>query len=284
MDLLGLQIEAQDLANQMKTVDAENYEYVANLTISLKELENEAANLRNIGMVNENSLHELNKEKLEKSIELIDESIKEKQSPTTFQAHFIQLQTAIDALDPSDPEYDAKLKRLEASQSATIAQLEMYTAATTKDTGDKTSYSSLVNSYNKTLEAKLVRAGFTDKSLYMDPNSPGSIVWRGEESGQAAFNRIVGLHQAQFYNAIKGYNNGAEALNALDIQEPELIPMIERYDEFGDVAATDVDGSKLVAGQPYIAADKNGDPMFVFAQQTETGIKLVDEAGKILEN
>ena len=50
MDLLGLQIEAQDLANQMKTIDADNYEYVANLTISLKELEKMFLNFRSHGV------------------------------------------------------------------------------------------------------------------------------------------------------------------------------------------------------------------------------------------
>ena len=81
MDLLGLQIEIKDLTNQMKTVDASNYEENANLVLTLKQLEVEGANLRNIGQLQNNQLHELNMEKLEKSIELIDASILEKQVP-----------------------------------------------------------------------------------------------------------------------------------------------------------------------------------------------------------
>jgi len=169
IDLLGLQIEGQDLTNKMKAIDASNYEELAGLNIALKELEVEGANLRNIGQVNANSLHELNVEKLEKSIDLIDASIAEKQSPSTFQAHILQTQTAIDALDPSDPDYDAKLAKLQASQTQTVAMLEMYTAASTKDATGNTSYSSIVSSYGKTLEAKLAAGGFGNK-LFFPPD------------------------------------------------------------------------------------------------------------------
>lgn len=266
IDLLGLQIEGQDLANKIKSVDANNYEELAALNMTLKELEVEGANLRNIGQVNANSLHELNMEKLEKSIDLIDASILEKQSPATFQAHILQTQTAIDALDPSDPEYDAKLAKLQASQTQTIAQLEMYTAATTKSTGD-TSYSSLVNSYGKTLEAKLAEGGFGDNLFF--PPEGGTPQWRGGEAGRGAFDEIVARHQAQFYEAIGKYNNGAEALAALGIEAPDPIPTtdIERMDEFGDMQVESViDDSQLQLNQVYlvpgrgamIAVNKNG--------------------------
>ena len=266
IDLLGLQIEGQDLANKIKSVDANNYEELAALNMTLKELEVEGANLRNIGQVNANSLHELNMEKLEKSIDLIDASILEKQSPATFQAHILQTQTAIDALDPSDPEYDAKLAKLQASQTQTIAQLEMYTAATTKSTGD-TSYSSLVNSYGKTLEAKLAEGGFGDNLFF--PPEGGTPQWRGGEAGRGAFDEIVARHQAQFYQAIGKYNNGAEALAALGIEAPDPIPTtdIERMDEFGDMQVESViDDSQLQLNQVYlvpgrgamIAVNKNG--------------------------
>ena len=268
IDLLGLQIEGQDLANKMKFVDSKNYEELAGLNMTLKKLEVAGANLRNIGQVQANSLHQLNKEKLQKSIELIDASIADKQNPTTFQAHILQTQTAIDALDPTDPDYETKLKTLQASQTQTVAMLEMYTAASTKATGEKTSYSSLVNSYGKTLEAKLAEGGFGDNLFF--PPEGGTPQWRGGPDGRGAFDEIVARHQAQFYEAIGKYNNGAEALAALGIEAPDPVPVTDRevFDEMGGLESVEqvIDDSQLQLNQVYlvpgrgamIAVNKNG--------------------------
>lgn len=266
MDLLGLQIENQDLTNQMKTVDASNYEENANLVLTLKQLEVEGANLRNIGQLQNNQLHELNMEKLEKSIELIDASILEKQSPTTFQAHILQTQTAIDNLDPADPEYDAKLAKLHASQDRTQAQYEMFKRAASGSKDPK--FPSLVNAYGKSLEAKLSKGGFGDKLFF--PEGGGTPQWRGGSQGRAKFDEIVARHQAQYYNSIGSYADGPEALEALGIQAPDPVPTkeVEVMDEFGGLEDVQqvIDDSQLVLNQVYlvpgrgamIAVNKNG--------------------------
>lgn len=266
MDLLGLQIENQDLTNQMKTVDASNYEENANLVLTLKQLEVEGANLRNIGQLQNNELHDLNMEKLEKSIELIDASILEKQSPTTFQAHILQTQTAIDNLDPADPEYDAKLAKLHASQDRTQAQYQMFKRASTGSTDPK--FPSLVNAYGKSLEAKLSKAGLGKKLFF--PEGGGTPQWKGGRQGRAKFNEIVARHQAQYYNSIGSYGDGPEALEALGIQAPDPVPTkeVELMDEFGGLedVQTVIDDSQLVLNQVYlvpgrgamIVVNKNG--------------------------
>ena len=256
MDLLGLQIEGQDLTNQMKTVDASNYEENANLVLTLKQLEVEGANLRNIAQVNANSLHDLNLEKLEKSIELIDASILEKQSPTTFQAHILQTQTAIDNLDPADPEYDAKLAKLHASQDRTQAQYQMFKRASSGSTDPK--FPSLVNAYGKSLEAKLSKAGL-GKNLFF-PEGGGTPQWSGGEEGRAKFNEIVARHQAQYYQAIGSYGDGPEALEALGIEAPDPVPTkdVESVlNEAGDTeVVTTIDVTQLEQNKVYLVPNQ----------------------------
>ena len=252
IDLLGLQIEGQDLSNKMKTVDASNYEELANLNMTLKELEVEGANLRNIGQLQNNELHDLNMEKLEKSIELIDASILEKQSPTTFQAHILQTQTAIDNLDPADPEYDAKLAKLHASQDRTQAQYEMFKRASSGSSDPK--FPSLVNAYGKSLEAKLSKAGL-GKNLFF-PEGGGTPQWSGGEEGRAKFNEIVARHQAQYYQAIGSYGDGPEALEALGIKAPDPAPLKDKeiFDEFDNLVDVRqvIDDTNLLPNQIYL--------------------------------
>jgi len=258
IDLLGLQIEGQDLANKIKSVDANNYEELAALNMTLKELEVEGANLRNIGQVNNNELHELNMEKLEKSIELIDASILDKQSPATFQAHILQTQTAIDNLDPADPEYDAKLAKLHASQDRTQAQYQMFKRASTGSTDPK--FPSLVSAYGKSLEAKLAKAGLGD-SLFFPPEG-GTPQWKGGEEGRAAFNKIIARHQVQYYNAVGSYGDGPEALAALGIEAPDPVPTkdVESesvLNEAGDMeVVTTIDVTQLEQNKVYLVPNQ----------------------------
>ncbi len=255
METLDLQIEGYTQDNIIKGVQAENADAMAALDFALKGLNIEGAKLRNEAGVNTNSLHELNQEKLEKSIELIDASIQDKKSPATYQAHLLQIETSINSLDPNAADYQDKLSALNASKERAKAGLEMYVATTAK-TAAGPKFGSLVNSHAKALSNKLDRAGFKvgkDYKITIDSITGDSrVTWTGDASAQGAYQGVLNAHNAQYFTAINGYADGPEALQALGISVPDMYPTEEIEDEAAGVTIQLKQPDLDMVGQVYM--------------------------------
>ena len=250
METLDLQIEGYTQDNIIKGVQAENADAMAALDFALKGLNIEGAKLRNEAGVNTNSLHELNQEKLEKSIELIDASIQDKKSPATYQAHLLQIETAINSLDPNAADYQDKLSALNASKGRAQAGLAMYVATTAKTTGGP-KFNSLVSSHSKALENKIAAAGLDSRNLFF-PEDGGTPQWKGSQAARSKFDQVLNAHNAQYFTAINGYADGPEALQALGIDVPDVFPTEEIEDEAGEFTIQYKQPSADMIGQVYM--------------------------------
>ena len=258
METLDLQIEGYTQDNIIKGVQAENADAMAALDFALKGLNIEGAKLRNEAGVNTNSLHELNQEKLEKSIELIDASIQDKRSPATYQAHLLQIETSINSLDPNDADYQDKLAELGASKERAQAGLAMYVATTAKTTGGP-KFGSLVNSHAKALTNKLDRAGFKankDYIITIDSTTGNSrVTWTGDAAAEDKYQSVLNAHNAQYFSAIDGYADGPEALLALGISAPDMYPTEQVEDEKAEFSTQPSAPTKDMVGQVYKMPD-----------------------------
>jgi hypothetical protein len=253
METLDLQIEGYTQDNIIKGVQAENADAMAALDFALKGLNIEGAKLRNEAGVNTNSLHELNQEKLEKSIDLIDASIQDKRSPATYQAHLLQIETAINSLDPNDADYQDKLTELNASRERAKIGLDMYVAATAKTTGGP-KFNSLVSSHAKALENKIAAAGLDSRNLFF-PEDGGTPQWKGSQAARSKFDQVLNAHNAQYFVAIDKYADGPEALQALGISAPDMYPTEEIEDEAAGVTVQPKQPDLSMVGQVYKMPD-----------------------------
>jgi hypothetical protein len=253
METLDLQIEGYTQDNIIKGVQAENADAMAALDFALKGLNIEGAKLRNEAGVNTNSLHELNQEKLEKSIDLIDASIQDKRSPATYQAHLLQIETAINSLDPNDADYQDKLTELNASRERAKIGLDMYVAATAKTTGGP-KFNSLVSSHSKALENKIAAAGLDSRNLFF-PEDGGTPQWKGSQAARSKFDQVLNAHNAQYFVAIDKYADGPEALQALGISAPDMYPTEEIEDEAAGVTVQPKQPDLSMVGQVYKMPD-----------------------------
>lgn len=253
METLDLQIEGYTQDNIIKGVQAENADAMAALDFALKGLNIEGAKLRNEAGVNTNSLHELNQEKLEKSIDLIDASIQDKKSPTTYQAHLLQIETAINSLDPNAADYQDKLSALNASKERAKAGLAMYVATTAKTTGGP-KFNSLVSSHSKALENKIAAAGLDSRNLFF-PEDGGTPQWKGSQAARSKFDQVLNAHNAQYFSAIDGYADGPEALLALGISAPDMYPTEQVEDTAGEFSTQPSAPTEDMVGQVYKMPD-----------------------------
>ena len=227
MEVLNLQIEGMNLDNIAKNIEGATLEQMASLNITLKELQVEGQSLSNIAKIDSNSLHTLNKEKLQKSIELIDAELINKATPKTYQAHLLQIEVGINQLDKNDPDYATKLQTLEDSKTTARAGLEFYQEATKPDPKDGSpKFPALVSSHSKALVNKMERAGFVAGKDYTFDDKD-RVIWTGDPAAQAKFNAVQDRHNAQYYKAIGSYTQGPAALQALGIKAPDMYPTEE---------------------------------------------------------
>lgn len=257
MDVLNLQIEGMNLDNIAKGIEGATLEQMAGLNITLKELQVEGQSLSNIAKIDSNSLHALNKEKLQKSIKLIDAELINKATPKTYQAHLLQIEIGINQLDKTDPDYATKLQTLEDSKTAARAGLEFYQEATKPDPKDGSpKFPTLVSSHAKAFENKIAQAGLDSKNLYFPPDG-GTPVWKGAEAARGKFLSILARHNAQYYKAIGSYTQGPAALQALGIEAPDMYPTEEVEIEVGPAGqggfeSQPVQASKDMIGKVYM--------------------------------
>ncbi len=274
MEVLGLQIEGMNLDNIAKNIESATLEQLAGLNVTLKELQVEGQSLSNIAKIDSNSLHTLNKEKLEKGIKLIDAELINKATPKTYQAHLLQIEIGINQLDKTDPDYATKLKTLEDSQTAARAGLEFYQEATKPDPKDGSpKFAAMVSSHSKAFENKIAQAGLNSKNLYFPPEG-GAPVWKGAESARGKFQSILARHNAQYYKAIGSYTQGPAALQALGIKAPDMYPTEEVEVEVGPAGQGGFE-TKPVPANPSMVGKVFVMPNGLFAQITEQ-----DENGK----
>ena len=274
MEVLNLQIEGMNLDNIAKNIEGATLEQMASLNITLKELQVEGQSLSNIAKIDSNSLHTLNKEKLQKSIELIDAELINKATPKTYQAHLLQIEVGINQLDKNDPDYATKLQTLEDSKTTARAGLEFYQEATKPDPKDGSpKFPALVSSHSKALVNKMERAGFVAGKDYTFDDKD-RVIWTGDPAAQAKFNAVQDRHNAQYYKAIGSYTQGPAALQALGIKAPDMYPTEEVEvgppGQSGGFVSQPVKARKSMVGRVYMhpqyglvqVAEENGKPFF----------------------
>jgi hypothetical protein len=271
MEVLGLQIEGMNLDNIAKNIESATLEEMAGLNITLKQLQVEGQSLSNIAKIDSNSLHTLNKEKLQKSIKLIDAELINKATPKTYQAHLLQIEIGINQLDKTDPDYATKLQTLEDSKTAARAGLEFYQEATKPDPKDGSpKFPALVSSHGKALVNKMERAGFVaGKDYTFDDND--RVIWKGEPEAQAKFKAVQDRHNAQYYKAIGSFTQGPAALQALGIKAPDMYPTEEV--EIGPPGQSGGFETKPVAANPSMVGKVYLMPNGLLAQITEPNEK-----------
>jgi hypothetical protein len=234
----------------------------ASLGLQLQRIQVEQGGLRTTllgeqitGEQNKNALAGVNEEILNERLTLLKEQVRDARNPSTYQAAILEIDQAIQELDPSEDNYSEQKDLLENRKEQTIASLALYTDATTRKTssGDP-KFPSLVNAYNKSLAGKMEKQGFVlGTQLQVTDNG---ISWIGTKEGDAykSYQQIRARHDAQYFIAIEGYEQGGAAAQALGLQTPDDIPMtdVERQvgspggggmiqvDSVIDYAATDV--------------------------------------------
>ena len=235
MEQLGLNITAATYDNMMKKVDASTAGIRASLGLQLQRIQVEQGGLRTTllgeqieGEQNKNALAGVNSEILDQRLALLKEQVANAQTPATFQAAILEIDQAIQELDPSEDSYSEQKDLLENRKDQTIASLALYTDATTRTTSSSDpKFPSLVNAYNKSLAGKMEKEGFVlGTQLQVTDNG---ISWIGKKSGDAytAYQKIRAKHDAQYYTAIEGYEQGGAAAQALGLQEPERVPLTD---------------------------------------------------------
>jgi len=235
LEQLGLSIAGMKSDNIVKAVQAQNEPVMAELALELRLIEAEQGALRTTllgeqitAAQDKNALAGVESDILNERLALLKEQVRAARQPSTFQAAFLEIDQAIDELDPSDSEYDAVKARLEAQKTQVAASLAAYTDASTADTSTDPKFPSLVNGYNKSLKGKLETAGFViNKQLQITDDG---ISWIGKKSGPAfqSYMAIREKHDSQYYAAVVGYDHGADAIRALGITAPGMPPMTER--------------------------------------------------------
>jgi len=171
MEQLGLNITAATYDNMMKKVDASTAGIRASLAIQLQRIQVEQGSLRTTllgeqieGEQNKNALAGVNSEILDQRLALLKEQVADARTPATFQAAILEIDGALQDVDPSDPEYDQLIE----SKDNVLASLAMYTDATTKDRASTDpKFPSLTSNYNTTLKAKLKAKGLDGKIKYL---------------------------------------------------------------------------------------------------------------------
>lgn len=262
MEQLGLNITAATYDNMMKKVDASTAGIRASLALQLQRIQVEQGGLRTTllgeqieGEQNKNALAGVNSEILNERLALLKEQVRDARNPSTYQAAILEIDQAIQELDPSEENYSEQKDLLENRKDQTIASLALYTDASTRTTssGDP-KFPSLVNAYNKSLAGKMEKQGFVlGTQLQVTDNG---ISWIGKKDGDAykSYQQIRARHDAQYFIAIEGYEQGGAAAQALGLQTPDDIPMTDVERQVGppggggmlqvdtviDYAATDV--------------------------------------------
>ncbi len=262
MEQLGLSIQGATFDNIIKKNDASTVAIRASLALQLQRIQVEQGGLRTTllgeqieGEQNKNALAGVNSEILNERLALLKEQVRDARNPSTYQAAILEIDQAIQELDPSEDNYSEQKDLLENRKEQTIASLALYTDATTRTTssGDP-KFPSLVNAYNKSLAGKMEKQGFVlGTQLQVTDNG---ISWIGTKEGDAykSYQQIRARHDAQYFIAIEGYEQGGAAAQALGLQTPDDIPMtdVERrvgspggggmiqVDSVIDYAATDV--------------------------------------------
>ena len=235
MEQLGLNITAATYDNMMKKVDASTAAIRASLAIQLQRIQVEQGGIRTTLLgeqvteaQNKNALAGVESDILNERLALLKEQVDAARNPSTYQAAILEIDQAIQELDPSEENYSEQKDLLENRKEQTIASLALYTDASTRTTssGDP-KFPSLVNAYSKSLAGKLEKEGFVlGTQLQVTENG---VSWIGKKEGDAytTYMQIRAKHDAQYYAAIEGYEQGGAAAQALGLQEPDDIPMTD---------------------------------------------------------
>jgi len=234
MEQLGLNITAATYDNMMKKVDASTAGIRASLALQLQRIQVEQGSLRTTllgeqieGEQNKNALAGVNSEILDQRLALLKEQVADARTPATFQAAILEIDGALQDVDPSDPEYDQLIE----SKDNVLASLAMYTDATTKDRASTDpKFPSLTSNYNTTLKAKLNAKGLDGKIKYLKDEVTGAVTptWEGTDDARVAFTTVVERHRATYANAIRGFEQGPEAIAALGLTF-DRIPVNDVY-------------------------------------------------------
>jgi len=268
VEQLGLNIAGMKSDNIVKAVQAENAPVMAELAKELKLIETEQGALRTTLLgeqvtdaKNKNALAGVESDILNERLALLKEQVKDARQPSTFQAAFLEIDQAIQELDPSEDNYTEQKDLLEAQKEQVAASLAAYTDASTTDTSTDPKFPSLINGYNKALKGKLESGGFVI-GTQLQVTEEG-ISWIGEKFGPAYQNyqAIRNKHDAQYHAALSGFEHGPQAAQALDLTAPPVVPEIERVVTQADpdgapnqtraVAQTVTDFSQIEVGEVY---------------------------------
>lgn len=275
MEQLGLNITAATYDNMMKKVDASTAAIRASLALQLQRIQVEQGGLRTtlIGeqvteAQNKNALSGVESEILDQRLALLKEQVADARTPATFQAAILEIDEALQGVDPSDPEYD---QLLEAKDNV-LASLGMYTDASTRKTSGDPKFGSLTSAFNTALKTKLNQKGMGGKVVFMPD---GAVKWEGDEAARKEFDTIVNRHRAIYAMSIAGFEQGAEAIQALDLVFDNL-PM--KQEPLGDGPAG------LYQSVPDVTINNIGDvyrtSMFSSDGVTEQFVQILEDKKK----
>ena len=228
MEQLGLSIQGATFDNIIKKNDASTVAIRSSLALQLQRIQVEQGSLRTTllgeqieGEQNKNALAGVNEEILDQRLALLKEQVADAQTPATFQAAILEIDGALQDVDPSDPEYD----QLVAAKDNVLVSLGMYTDASSKDRASSDpKFPSLTSNYNTTLKAKLNAKGLDGKIKYLKDEVTGAVTptWEGTDDARVAFTTVVERHRATYANAIRGFEQGPQAIAALGLTFGDL--------------------------------------------------------------
>jgi hypothetical protein len=227
MEQLGLSIQGATFDNIIKKNDASTVAIRASLGLQLQRIQVEQGGLRTTllgeqitGEQNKNALAGVNEEILDQRLALLKEQVADAQTPATFQAAILEIDGALQDVDPSDPEYDQLIE----SKDNVLVSLAMYTEASTRDTASTDpKFGSLTSAFNTSLKTKLNQKGLGGNVMFLSDNS---VKWQGDEAARTEFDTVVNRHRAIYAMSIRGFEQGPQAIQALDLNFANL-PMTE---------------------------------------------------------